>query len=110
MAKKRSYARKRKAKNTRFILAILVITGLFAGFIYFSNSNMNKEIKSLDEEITSNTKKMDDLDSEITSLEEDYDIRNTDEFKEKVAKERLGMVKKEDDKANQDRKENDDSN
>lgn len=115
MAKKKSYAKKRKAKNTKFILGIVILTVLFAGFIYFSNSNMNKEIKSLDEEITSNTKKMEDLESEITSLEEDYDIRNTDEFKEKVAKERLGMVKKEDkgEKSNQekvDQDNNDDSN
>ena len=36
----------------------------------------------------------------INKADEDYDIRNTDEFKEKVAKERLGMVKKENDEEN----------
>lgn len=114
MAKRKSYAKKRKAKNRKFILGIILLTVLFAAFIYYSNANMDNEIKSLDEEITSNTKKMEDLDSEITDLEKDYNIRNTDEFKEKVAKERLGMVKKEaDDKKsenNLDKEENDNSN
>ena len=95
MAKKKSYAKKRKAKNTKFFVMILILTILFAGFIYYSNSRMDAEMREIDQEMTSNKKKMQELDEEITSLEDDYDIRNTDEFKEKVAKERLGMVKKE---------------
>lgn len=95
MAKKKSYAKKRKAKNTKFFVMILILTVLFAGFIYYSNSRMDAEMREIDQEMTSNKKKMQELDEEITSLEDDYDIRNTDEFKEKVAKERLGMVKKE---------------
>lgn len=95
MAKKKSYAKKRKAKNTKFFVMILILTVLFAGFIYYSNSRMDAEMREIDQEMTSNKKKMQELDEEITSLEDDYDIRNTDEFKEKIAKERLGMVKKE---------------
>ena len=95
MAKKKSYAKKRKTKNTKFFVMILILTILFAGFIYYSNSRMDAEMREIDQEMTSNKKKMQELDEEITSLEDDYDIRNTDEFKEKVAKERLGMVKKE---------------
>ena len=98
MAKKKSYAKKRKAKNTKFFVMILILTILFAGFIYYSNSRMDAEMREIDQEMTSNKKKMQELDEEITSLEDDYDIRNTDEFKEKVAKERLGMVKKESEK------------
>ena len=97
MAKKMSYAKKRKAKNTKFFVMILILTLLFAGFIYYTNSKMDAELRELDQEMTSNKKKMQELDEEITSLEEDYDIRNTDKFKEKIAKERLGMVKKESD-------------
>ena len=97
MAKKKSYAKKSKAKNTRFFAMILILTLLFAGFIYYTNSKMDAELRELDQEMTSNKKKMQELDEEITSLEEDYDIRNTDKFKEKIAKERLGMVKKESD-------------
>ena len=100
MARKKSYAKRRKAKNTKFFAMIMVVTLFFVGFIYYTNSKMDAEIKSLDEQMTSNKKKMKELDEEITSLEEDYDIRNTDEFKEKVAKERLGMVKKEADEEN----------
>lgn len=95
MAKKKSYAKKRKAKNTKFFVMILILTLLFAAFIYYTNSKMDAELRELDQEMTSNKKKMQELDEEITSLEEDYDIRNTDKFKEKIAKERLGMVKKE---------------
>ena len=97
MAKKKSYAKKRKAKNTKFFVMILILTLLFAGFIYYTNSRMDAEMREIDQEMTSNKKKLQELDEEITSLEEDYDIRNTDEFKEKIAKERLGMVKKESD-------------
>lgn len=62
---------------------------------------MNAEINNLNTEIKSTQKKLDDVNKEITSLENDYEIRNTDQFKEKVAQERLGMVK------NSDKKEND---
>lgn len=95
MAKKKSYAKKRKAKNTKFFVMILILTLLFAGFIYYTNSRMDAEMREINQEMTSNKKKLQELDEEINSLEEDYDIRNTDEFKEKIAKERLGMVKKE---------------
>ena len=95
MAKKKSYAKKRKAKNTKFFVMILILTLLFAGFIYYTNSRMDAEMREINQEMTSNKKKLQELDEEINSLEEDYDIRNTDKFKEKIAKERLGMVKKE---------------
>ena len=95
MAKKKSYAKKRKAKNTKFFVMILILTLLFAGFIYYTNSRMDAEMREINQEMTSNKKKLQELDEEINSLEEDYDIRNTDEFKEKIAKERLGMVKEE---------------
>ncbi|MDU3176624.1 septum formation initiator family protein [Anaerococcus sp.] len=62
---------------------------------------MNAEINNLNTEIKSTQKKLDDVNKEITSLENDYEIRNTDQFKEKVAQERLGMVK------NSDKKESD---
>ena len=107
MAKNRSYAKKRKAKNARFFILILIVTGLFAAFIIYSNAKMDEEIKNLDQDMTSNTKKLKDLDEKITSLEEDYDIRNTDKFKEKIAEERLGMVKKD---SKEEEKEDDDTN
>ena len=109
MAKKKSYAKKRKAKNTKFFVMILILTLVFAGFIYYTNSRMDAEMRELDQQMTSNKKKMQELDEEITSLEEDYDIRNTDEFKEKIAKERLGMVKKDSEEESNAGDENSDS-
>lgn len=109
MAKKKSYAQKRKAKNTKFFVMILILTLVFAGFIYYTNSRMDAEMRELDQEMTSNKKKMQELNEEITSLEEDYDIRNTDEFKEKIAKERLGMVKKDSEENSDDGESNDEN-
>ena len=109
MAKKKSYAQKRKAKNTKFFVMILILTLVFAGFIYYTNSRMDAEMRELDQEMTSKKKKMQELDEEITSLEEDYDIRNTDEFKEKIAKERLGMVKKDSEENFDDGESNDEN-
>lgn len=109
MAKKKSYAKKRKAKNTKFFVMILILTLVFAGFIYYTNSRMDAEMRELDQEMTSKKKKMQELDEEITSLEEDYDIRNTDEFKEKIAKERLGMVKKDSEENSDDGESNDEN-
>lgn len=109
MAKKMSYAKKRKAKNTKFFVMILILTLVFAGFIYYTNSRMDAEMRELDQEMTSKKKKMQELDEEITSLEDDYDIRNTDEFKEKIAKERLGMVKKDSEENFDDGESNDEN-
>lgn len=97
MARKKSYAKKRKTKNTKFFAMIIILTLVFVGFIYYTDSRMDAEMKQIDEDMASNKKKIKELDQEITSLEKDYDIRNTDKFKEKVAKERLGMVKKDSD-------------
>lgn len=71
---------------------------------------MKAEIDSLDTEIKSTQKKLDNVNKEITTLESDYEIRNTDQFKEKIAQERLGMVKdKEDDKKNEDKEDKENS-
>lgn len=71
--------------------ALLIVSSL--GFAYL-NSSMNKEHREMNKDIISSQKKLDDVKNEIEGLKEDYEMRNTDEFKEKVAKERLGMVKK----------------
>ena len=93
-ARKDTYLSKRGAKNKRFLMAagsLLIVSSL--GFAYL-NSSMNKEHREMNKDIISSQKKLDDVKNEIEGLKEDYEMRNTDEFKEKVAKERLGMVKK----------------
>ena len=93
-ARKDAYLSKRGTKNKRFLMAVgslLIVSSL--GFAYL-NSSMNKEHREMNKDIISSQKKLDDVKNEIEGLKEDYEMRNTDEFKEKVAKERLGMVKK----------------
>lgn len=98
MAKAKSYQKRRKAKNRRFLLTIFLILLISVISFIFLNKMMKAEINTLDTEISSTKKKLDDVNKEITSLESDYEIRNTDQFKEKIAQERLGMIKGETDK------------
>ncbi len=98
MARAKSYQKKRKAKNRRFLLSVLLILILSTIAYIFFNKMMNAEINTLNSEISSTKKKLDAVNEEITSLESDYEIRNTDQFKEKIAQERLGMVKGENEK------------
>ena len=98
MARAKSYQKKRKAKNRRFLLSVLFILILSTIAYIFLNKMMNAEIKTLNSEISSTKKKLDSVNEEITNLESDYEIRNTDQFKEKIAQERLGMVKGENEK------------
>ena len=93
-ARKDSYLSKRKQKNKRFLrvaAGLVIIASL--GFFYL-NSAMNKEHADMNKDIISGQKKLEDIKTEIDELKNDYEMRNTDEFKEKVAKEKLGMVKK----------------
>ncbi len=93
-ARKDSYLSKRKQKNKRFLrvaAGLVIIVSL--GFFYL-NSAMNKEHADMNKDIISGQKKLEDIKTEIDELKNDYEMRNTDEFKEKVAKEKLGMVKK----------------
>lgn len=93
-ARKDSYLSKRKQRNKRFLriaAGLVVLASL--GFFYL-NSAMNKEHKDMNKDIISGQKKLEDIKTEIDELKNDYEMRNTDDFKEKVAKEKLGMVKK----------------
>ena len=75
-----------------FALLVLIISLIAYLFI---NSSLNRKIKKLDNDIISSKKKLEEVNKEIDQLKEDYEMRNTDQFKEKVARERLGMVKDE---------------
>lgn len=110
MAKAKSYHKRRKAKNRKFLLSIILILIISIISYILLNRMMKAEIDSLDTEIKSTQKKLDNVNKEITTLESDYEIRNTDQFKEKIAQERLGMVKdKEDDKKNEDKEDKENS-
>lgn len=93
-ARKDFYLSKRRQKNKRFLrTAAGLVIAASLGFFYL-NSSMNKEHDDMNKDIISGQKKLEDIKTEIDELKDDYEMRNTDEFKEKVAKEKLGMVKK----------------
>lgn len=94
MSKKNSYLKQRRNKNQRFLLTILSILALSAGSFILYNKAIEKEYAKVNKDIESLNKKKEDLQITIKSLKEDYDNRNTDEFKEKIARDRLDMVKK----------------
>lgn len=93
-ARKDSYLSKRKEKNKRFLRMISGLIVLSSVGFWYLNSSMNAENEKMSKDIISSQKKLEDVKTEIDGLREDYEMRNTDQFKEKVAKEKLGMVKK----------------
>lgn len=93
-ARKDSYLSKRKEKNKRFLRMIAGVLVLSSVGFWYLNSSMNAENEKMSKDIISSQKKLEDVKTEIDGLREDYEMRNTDQFKEKVAKEKLGMVKK----------------
>ncbi|MDO5048031.1 MAG: septum formation initiator family protein [Anaerococcus sp.] len=94
MSKKNTYLRQRRGRNRRFLLVVLAIIILAFSSMWFYNKKYESQMVKLDEEIKSSSKKKEDLDLSIKTLREDYKNRNTDEFKEKIARDRLNMVKK----------------
>ena len=55
---------------------------------------MNRQRLSLKENITETNTKISKVKKEIDTIKKDYENRNTDDFKEKIAREKLGMIKK----------------
>lgn len=94
MTRKNSYFRRRRRQNKRFLLTIVSVLALAFGFLWIYNQNYQKQMARLDKDIASTQAKKDELDKEIKDLKDDYKNRNTDEFKEKIARQRLNMVKK----------------
>lgn len=94
MTKKNSYFKKRRQQNQRFLITILSILVLAAGSFNMYNKALDREFSKVNKDMDSLTKKKEDLQISINGLKEDYENRNTDEFKEKIARDRLDMVKK----------------
>ena len=94
MTKKNSYFKKRRKKNQKFLITIVSIMVLGAGSFNLYNRALDREFAKVNKDIKSLTKKKEELQISINGLKEDYENRNTDEFKEKIARDRLDMVKK----------------
>ncbi|WP_151409871.1 FtsB family cell division protein [Anaerococcus sp. Marseille-P9784] len=106
MDKRNVRKKKRRTKNTGFIIFMFALILIAAIYFALANRSLDNEIKKLDSDLSSNQKKLEDLDVKIKELEKDYEMRNTDEFKEKIAEERLGMVKEKTDESDEDKGSN----
>lgn len=94
MNKYKSYIKNRSRKNLLFLISVI---GVFL-LVFFFTRNLNKkieaDIKVLSEDVEKTDKQIASVKDEIKSIQKDYENRNTDAFKEKIAREKLGMVKK----------------
>lgn len=94
MNKYEKYLKNRSKKNKRFlimnILAFVLVFLLAKSF----NNKLNAQMGAINNDIKSTSSKISSLRNEIDTIKKDYENRNTDEYKEKVAREKLGMIKK----------------
>lgn len=94
MNKYERYIKNRSKKNTRFLIMVFLVFILTFFLTRAFNKNMNRQRLSLRENITETNTKISKVKKEIDTIKKDYENRNTDDFKEKIAREKLGMIKK----------------
>lgn len=94
MNKDQRYLKNRKKHNRRYLISIIIVlTIAFLGFKKM-NAAIQAEIANLNQQIQDKNSEIENVKVDIAGLKSDYEMRNTDDFKEKLARERLGMVKK----------------
>lgn len=86
MRRKRSS--KRRKSNLIFVLFILTFT-----YFPYALAKQGIKISAYEKELNSYTNKKQEIIEEISTLKKDYEKRETLEFAEKVAREKLGMIK-----------------
>ncbi|NMB10415.1 MAG: septum formation initiator family protein [Tissierellia bacterium] len=111
--KNNSQKDKRKNKNkfsTIIVLALIFISVTFTVKLVEQNRALNQ----LKNEKASYEKQMSSLNEEIEELKKDYEKKDSMEFVEKIAREKLGMIKSQEliviDKEDEDKKEETKSN
>lgn len=93
MSKNERYLKNRKSVNRRYLLSIIFVIAIaFIGFRQM-NQIIQSEISTIRSQISDKNSEIESVKVDINSIKEDYKERNSDKFKEKVARERLGMVK-----------------
>ncbi|MDD7305829.1 MAG: septum formation initiator family protein [Peptoniphilaceae bacterium] len=94
MNKNQKYLRNRKKNNRKYLISLVIlITIAFFGFKKM-NQAIHEQISILNQQIKEKNSQIENVKVDIAGLKSDYEMRNSDEFKEKIARERLGMVKK----------------
>lgn len=94
MNKDQRYLKNRKKHNKRYLISVIIVLAI--AFLGFRKMNMaiQAEIADLNRQIQDKNSEIENVKVDIAGLKSDYEMRNSDEFKEKLARERLGMVKK----------------
>ena len=85
---KRKRSSKRRKSNFIFVLFILTFT-----YFPYALAKQGIKISEYEKELNSYTNKKQEIIEEISTLKKDYEKRETLEFAEKVAREKLGMIK-----------------
>lgn len=85
---KRKRSSKRRKSNLIFVLFILTFT-----YFPYALAKQGIKISEYEKELNSYTNKKQEIIEEISTLKKDYEKRETLEFAEKVAREKLGMIK-----------------
>ncbi|MDU2830206.1 MAG: septum formation initiator family protein [Anaerococcus sp.] len=94
MNKYERYLKNRSKKNKRFLMMCIFAFVLVFLLAKSFNNKINAQIGTVNNDIKLTSGKISSLRKDIDSIKEDYENRNTDEYKEKVAREKLGMIKK----------------
>lgn len=83
--------RRRKNKKFRILfLSLLIILGVYFGNIFIGQFKQGLALKAQKQQ---ELQKIEELNKEIAVLEDQYNRRESMEFVEQVARERLGMIK-----------------
>ncbi|MSS77225.1 septum formation initiator family protein [Anaerococcus sp. WCA-380-WT-2B] len=94
MNKYERYIKNRRKKNTRFLLFVILIFFIVFFISRSYNQSLQRKSSDLTEQIKTTDKNIKSVKNDIENIKKDYENRNTDTFKEKIAREKLGMVKK----------------
>lgn len=93
MSKAEKYLNNRKKSNRRFVtMVIFILLVSFFAFKYINSTIASKKM-TVNSQIDEKNQEIKEIKNDISSIRSDYKKRNTDEFKEKVAREKLGMIK-----------------
>ncbi|MDO5018455.1 MAG: septum formation initiator family protein [Lagierella massiliensis] len=86
--KKNKTLSKRKRSNLIFVIFILTFT-----YFPYALAKQSLKISAYEKELNMYTTKKQELVEEISDLKKDYENRESLEFAEKIAREKLGMIK-----------------
>lgn len=94
MKKYERYLKNRGKKNALFLLTVIVAFFLIFFISRSYNISLKRKTNDIDKDIKELNHNIKSVKNEIEEIKIDYEDRNTDAYKEKIAREKLGMIKK----------------